>query len=363
MPRAERPATLDTVVRSSRDTPIALGRVAPLGTELQEVATDVLHGVQYSFLAAAAHPQIRFPFGSLEEAFQGAIALRPAERRWVYHARARQIAVAPLAARQAAFGRYGRLSVEEFGRVGLVGASARLPALRADPRQIRAAKGMGTRPPLGADVPVTTGARTTLALYITEVGCLDQTMPEALRGEEIVMGGLALDPGGEIAKVGQFLVRDDFENGVLKDYGIPGRKFCEFPVPETLGNYSRTYGVAAFLAVADRAGFSDSLTGALAKAGPILRGAVEARVARVHPVTISQVVGRVVERFVQWLTEAFQDDVFPPGLAFAGLHPGFAAGNGNGRDGGDITGALGQFTVAGHRGRYQVGGQWRVTHS
>jgi hypothetical protein len=61
----------------------------------------------------------------------------------------------------------------------------------------------------------------------------------------------------------------------------------------------------------------------------------------------------VVERFVRWLGEEFHDDVFPPGLAFAGLHAGSEA-----------TGALGQLTFAGRRGRYPgrraVAGEQRV---
>lgn len=185
-------------------------------------------------------------------------------------------------------------------------------------------------------------------MYITEVSCLDRTA-ESLGGEEIAIGGLALDAGGGMATVGRFLVRDDFEDGVRKDYGIPGRKFCEFPIPETLGDQPLTFGAAAFLEVEDRAGFCEALVGAWAKASPILRHAVETRIAGAQAATISRAAGWVVERFVRWLGEEFQDDVFPPGLAFAGLHT---------RS--EVTGALGQFTFAGQRGRYRVGGQWRV---
>jgi hypothetical protein len=346
MARTDRAAMLDRVVRSSTETPIEFGRVVPLGTELQRIATDVLQGLQYSFLAAAAHPEVRFPFGSLEEAFQDAIALRPAERRWVYHAQARQIARAPREVRQAAFGRYGELGLDEFGRMGLLDAVERLPALV--PCRFRPSIFAGTRPPQGTGAPLAIGPRRTiLALYITQVSCLDQTTPEASKGEEIALGGLALDAAGNAVKIGQFMVRDDFENGVLKDYGVPGRKFCEFAVSEALTDSPRAYGVTAFLAVADRAGFSEGLAGALVKAGPILRRAVEAPV-------VAQVVGRVVERFVLWLTEAFQDDVFPPGLALAGLHTGLSAN--------DLTGPPGQLVFANQRGRYRVSGHWRVTH-
>ncbi len=348
MSRAERAATLDRMVRSSRDTPVTLGRVPPLGTELRSVATDILHGLQYSFLAAAAHPEIRFPFGSLEEAFQGAIALRPAERRWVYHARARHVARSPIEARQAGFGRYGTLGVEEFGRVGLAAASEWLAAFRLDPRRIRLASLRGSPPAGGPGSPAAPGARrASLAFYITEVGCLSQTMSEASRGEEVHLGGLAVDADGGIARIGQFLVRDDFETGQLKDYGIPGRKLCDFGVSL---DQAGAYGVVALLQVGDRAGFYQGLCEAWSKADPVFRRAVETHAARVHAPPISQVVGRVVEQFVQWLTEAFHEEGFPPGLGIASL-PG----------GGEPTGGAGEFRFADHRGCYRVRGQWRVS--
>jgi len=335
--------------RVDTSTPIALGRVPPLGPELEAIATDVLQGLKYSFVAAAAHPEVRLPFGSLEESFQDAIGLRPAEQRWIYHSRARRIAMAPAALRQAAFGRYGRLSAEEFARVGFAITSRDLPVEQPVARRRRRATPTGAAT-LATGAQATAGpSRTTLALYITEVSCLHRTA-DAPRGEEIAIGGLALDSGGGVARVGRFRVRDDFENGVRKEYGVPGRKFCEFSVPETMGDQPLTYGAAAFLEVADRAGFCESLAAAWAKASPILRHAVETRVAGAQTATISRAAGWVVERFVRWLGEEFHDDVFPPGLAFAGLHTGS-----------EVTGALGQFTFAGQHGRYRVGAQWRVS--
>jgi hypothetical protein len=342
-------------------TPIALGRVLPLGSELEAIATDILQGLQYSFVAAAAHPNIRLPFGSLEESFQDAISLRPAEQRWNYHSRARRIAMAPAEVRQATFGRYGQLGAEEFALGGLAIAWQTLRAERPVKSRRRAA-GLGAMP-AGAPAPVaapTRSSRTTLALYITDVTCLDRAAPAA-KVEEIAVGGLALDASGRVAKVGRFLVRDDFENGVRKEYGVPGRKFCEFHLPETLGDQPLTYGAAAFLEVADRAGFSECLAGAWAKASPILQHAVETRIAGAQAATISRAAGWMVERFVRWLREEFDEDVFSPGLAFAGLYAGLATGNGGSRS--EVTGALGQFTCAGPRGRYRVGGQWRMTGS
>jgi hypothetical protein len=336
---------------------IALGRVLPLDATLETVATDVLQGLQYSFVSAAAHPEVRLPFGSLEEAFQDAVAQRPAEQRWVYHSRARRIAMAPAAVRQAKFGHYGLFGAEEFACGGLAIAyrhlSADRPGRRVRSAKLSAVSGSGPAAP----APIRT-SRSTLALYITDVSCLDRSA-EAQPREAIAIGGLALDAAGGVARVGRFMVRDDFENGVRKEYGVPGRKFCEFPIPETLGDHPLIYGAAAFLEVADRAGFCEGLAGAWAKASPILQHAVETRIAGAQAATISRAAGWVVERFVRWLDEEFQDDVFPPGLAFAGLDAGLAVGHG--ATGSEVTGAMGQFTFTGQRGRYRVGGQWRVS--
>ena len=336
-------------------SPIALGRDFPLRPDLASVAAEVLQGVQYSFVAAAAHPEIRLPFGSLEEAFQGAIGLRPAERRWVYHMRARRIAMSPAAARQATFGWYGRFGVEEFACGGLAIAQRYLSTERAGGSRVRMARRPGTAAPNGAAPAPARPARGTLALYITEVSCLDRTS-EAPKGETIAMGGLAVDPAGGLSKVGGFLVRDDFEHGVRKDYGSPGRKFCEFPMPDT--QEPLTYGAAAFLEVADRAGFCESLAGAWAKASPILRDAIETRIAGARPDAISRATCWIVERFVRWLGVEFQEDVFPPGFAFAGVDGGLVP---DGVWGSDVSGALGQLTFAGRGGKYRVGGQWRVS--
>jgi hypothetical protein len=330
-------------------TPIALGRVLPLDAGLESVATDVLQGLQYSFIAAAAHPEVRLPFGSLEEAFQDAIALRPTEQRWLYHSRARRMAMAPVATRQAAFGRYGLFGAEEFACGGLLIAYRHLAAERPDRRRLRVVKQTPAGEPVPEPASTVRPARRTLTLYITEVSCLDRN-DRAPSGEEIAIGGLALDPAGGVAKVSRFQVRDDFELGMSQEYGVPGRKFCEFPVPEPLGDRPLTFGAAAFLEVADRAGFYEALAGAWTKASPILHHAIENRIAGAGPAMISRAAGWVVDRFVRWLGEEFQDEVLPPGLAFAGLHAGVAG-----------EGAPGQFTFAGQRGRYRVGGQWRVS--
>ena len=91
---------------------------APTHPEVRKIAQDVLQRLKYSFLAAAAHQDQPFAF-PIEEEFRKAILTRPAERRAVYRDRALTVASTPSPAREALYGRYGVLSLEEYRQVRL----------------------------------------------------------------------------------------------------------------------------------------------------------------------------------------------------------------------------------------------------
>src|SRR5262245_6343960 len=88
---------------------ISFGIEPPGDKEVRRIAQDVLQGLQYSFLAAAAQQDAPFPAASVEENFRKAILTRPAERRALYRARATSLADAPAPTRAVLFGRYGVL--------------------------------------------------------------------------------------------------------------------------------------------------------------------------------------------------------------------------------------------------------------
>lgn len=316
-----------------------------MGPDLEAIASDVLQGLQYSFVSAAAHPEIRLPFGSLEEAFQDAIGLRHPEQRWIYHSRARRLVLAPAATRQTAFGRYGLFGAEEFACGGLDIAYRHLAAERPSGRRLSLAR----RPPAPEpEVPAARPSRRTLALCLTDVACMDR--PAGGSGDEIAIAGLALDPAGGAVKLDRFTARADLEPGMRKAYGAHGRRFCEFRLPELTSDQPVTYGAAVFLDVADRAGFSEALAGAWVKASPILQHAVESRFGGDSAGVVARVAGAVLERFVRWLGTEFQDDVLPPSVAYAGMHGGVPSG----------AGTPGWLAFGGPRGRFHIGGHWRI---
>ena len=320
--------------------------------EVEAIAADLLQGLQYSLVSAAAHPEIRLPFGSLEEAFQEAIGVRPAEQRWIYHAKARRIALGSPAVRQAAFGRYGMFGAEEFACGGLEIVHRHFSEQRSI---LRSRRMMTASSSARHHQPVPASSRT-LSLHITDIGCIDRAA-HARPGDEIAVSGLAIDPDGGVTRVPRLVVRDDFENGVRKEYGVPGRRFCEFPVPETPDARPRVYAAAAFLEVADRAGVAERLAVAWGRATPVLRRAMEVGGPALQAAPIARMSAWLLDHFVRWLRETFEDDVIPPGLAFAGVQASPVRPLGTARR--EIAGASEQFTFAGRRGRYRIGGQWR----
>src|SRR5262249_8512614 len=97
-----------------------------------------------------------------------------------------------------------------------------------------------------------------LSFYITKVRCVDETNPEFGGDDEIHMGGLAIDKLGNVAKVGPFMVRDDFEDGVVKDYGSPGKEFVKFSA-KSGKKWPKYFAVQVTLCEEDWGGFADAL--------------------------------------------------------------------------------------------------------
>ena len=246
------------------------------------------------------------------------------EQRWVYHSRARRIAMAPVAVRQAAFGRYGLFGAEEFACGGLAIAYRHLSAERPDSASHApdaaqspgdAATGRcGARPSFPAhpgalhhrsELPrpvggARRGARRSPSAgwrWTPAAGCPGRTVPGPRRLRARRAQGVRRTRDGSSAS-------------------SPFRRRWEIA--------PLTFGAAAFLEVADRAGFCESLAGAWAKASPILRHAVETRIAGAQAATISRASGWVVERFVRWLARSSRTTCSRRGSRSPALHDGLA---------------------------------------
>ncbi|MFH7031025.1 MAG: hypothetical protein ACHBN1_38180 [Heteroscytonema crispum UTEX LB 1556] len=133
--------------------PNTFSTIDPLNdTELQKIADDGLHGLQYSFLAAAISEDKAFAPGSVEENFRLAIGTLKPEQRAGYQSIARATAAHTTDERQLSFGRYAALSVEEYGQKGF--AATQLPPLQLDSVKLFAAlKELQKVPLVTAPVP------------------------------------------------------------------------------------------------------------------------------------------------------------------------------------------------------------------
>lgn len=262
-----------------------------VGSATPSSGEDALHGLQYSFLAAAASPSTPFPQGSVEEAFRQAIISRKPGTTAAFEAKARELSETSSAARTKQFGRYGGLTVQEHGRLGWLQAADKLPPLAINQDAVRGSldairarrlnnsemvnkaafsltEGLKKKDPI--KINLNFGRVESVGLYITRVKCVDET--DGFAGseagdDEILMGGLAIDESGNTTKVGPFLVGSEFEDGVSKNFEHPGKTFCKFQVPKG-GDWPKNYAAVVMLAEGDEGGFADALTVAWVQAGP-----------------------------------------------------------------------------------------------
>lgn len=388
------------LTRSSVTRPVSFGaKPPPLDTELQTVVEDVLQGLKFSFVTAAAQVNTALPPGSVEEAFREAIATRSPERRAAYQAKAQQLASAPVRDREAAFGRYGRLEVDEFARLGFGGTSERLSPLVVDQARVRralrviaedrmkqaaeaerqveteAAGGTQPRPKIKLKAkpkPKFQFPRVErLGLYITEVRCVDETdgfLGSEAGDDEIIMGGLAIDGSGKTTKIDPFIVGSEFDDGDVKQYSPPGRKFCEFDATQGK-DWPKSYAAVVSMAEEDMGGFAAGLTVAWTKASPVVEKKFKAAVADAAEEETGEALAQVfaeimtwiVMNLVDWILDIFADDIFPPITAYATLSSPFEFMYQNVPGSGWTNLAWpGQLTFTGHGGKYTVNCHWKI---
>ena len=390
-----------TVIESSQQLRINVPTtIDPLNdTELQKIADDVLHGLQYSFLAAAISQDKAFAPGSVEENFRLAIGTLKPEKRAGYQSIARATAAHTTDERQLSFGRYAALSVEEYGQKGF--AATQLPPLQLDSVKLFAALKEFQKvpvvtapvPPVAAPSPIQTLSGGTapatvksVGFYITEVRCVDET--DGLLGtefgrDEIQIGGMAVDEVGNTIKIKPFNVKNEKGNfeeddNPIVSYPFPGKAFYQFDTTKTTSAYPKNYAAIVFLAERDSGGFADFLTEAWEKVGSAIKAKIEAEliaagaavgstlsateIGALIGAVLGKIIGEVLDTLVGWIISWFGDDRFAPGTAVAGLNtPAGTAYLSNPSPGwNNFSSPEGKFTFKGHGGEYTVKCRWMV---
>ena len=391
-------------------------------SELQKIAQDALQGLQYAFLTVAARPDKPFAAGSVEEAFRRALLSRKPERRSAYQAKAAEVAGRTLAERQALFGRHGALAFGDYTALGFAGALAKLPTLKLDaarlkpgllqlvtplppqpghnlplagpgPQALTAPTRVPTLAPAhapshapshafgGAPGGTPAPAVTALGFYLTEVRCIDETDPE-IGTDEISVGGLAIDEGGNTRKFGPFAVSQNFvENAgtvVYPNVGqqlsavrfpLPGQAMVSFD-PGPVGHWPQNYAVILTLAEVDDGGFADFLNDAWQQVAPTIKQLIENAVAAAGAAfgAIGAFVGKVLGKilawladvFVGWIIDWFKDDLSAPGTALVALNSADGASYFNSNGWSAFGTPEGQFDFKWAGGEYTVRCRWQV---
>ncbi|MGB3512041.1 MAG: hypothetical protein WBA93_22940 [Microcoleaceae cyanobacterium] len=103
-------------------------------SELRKIANDVLDAAKYSFTTAAADIEQQARPETLEATFQEAINSMKEDKRASIRAKATELAMAPQEMRENLFGRYGKLSSQEYLSMGIdrVEEATVLPKLQID---------------------------------------------------------------------------------------------------------------------------------------------------------------------------------------------------------------------------------------
>jgi hypothetical protein len=200
-----------------------------------------------------------------------------------------------------------------------------------------------------------------LELRIHKVRCVDETNPEWPGDDEIAMGGTAVDETGDVHKIPQFTVRNDFDDGEQMLYAPP-KRFTSFSLLEGGNKWPKSYFVTLVLAEKDMGGFADFLNKLL---DAVKKRVIEALGAAIGGVigsiggplmaVIGAAIGWIVGKIFEWLKAWWSDDVFPPKTVSVNI-PSLTAR----WAGGATDSPNGVLRFQAHGGTYDVTYDWRM---
>ncbi|HRC55067.1 MAG: hypothetical protein IPI49_14955 [Myxococcales bacterium] len=197
-----------------------------------------------------------------------------------------------------------------------------------------------------------------LGLRIHKVRCVDETNPEWGGDDEIALGGTTVDETGDVTKVAEFGVRNDFDDGEQKVYSPP-KEFVWFNLSEGTA-WPKSYFVTLVLAEKDMGGLSDFLNKMLDKVKTEVITALSTAVGAAIGTSggpigtiIGSVVGWIVGQVFAWLKAWWSDDVFAPQTVSISLPSANATFSGGAKDSLERT-----LTYQGFGGTYAVTFDW-----
>jgi hypothetical protein len=318
--------SLDTITLQKSSLPVVIAQTPPSNPELHKISEDILNAMKYSFAVAAANTQISNP-SKIDNLFQSFLATRKSNPRAAYQKTSQALLDAPAIVREANFGRYGKLKVEQYARVGLDNVSTLVGKLQLDPQILKQlpseeasfGKTLSTTNPeslLAQDSFVSNftddGAKyKKVGLFIKKVLCLEETSWEP-GDDEIAVGGTATDPHAKTRVIDEFLISEKFHKDFSIDYGSTGKLFAEWDIV-TSNPWPHYYGVTMAMAEKDAGGFHSFLQKIWdivdEKVTAAIAGAVGAAIGGAIGNAVGAAVGYIVGAFIGWLIGLAQDDI------------------------------------------------------
>ena len=317
-------ATATATATAVKPTPAAtavVGSVIELkDAKVRALAKRVLHEfLVASEKAVASHAEPgTFPIAaepdSAEQIFRRRFDAFAADKRTAASVRVMALAKAPLAERKRYFGDMASLDLRSPLPIATQARALALPASMKFPKSHLMTLG----PPMpiivsgGAIKPVTGN----LAFRIHNVRCVDETNPEWFGNDEIGLGGVGIDETGEVAKIAESRVGNNFDDGDVRFYS-PLMRFVSFNLNEGGNQWPKSYFVTLALAEKDMGNGLDKHLGAL-----VVK--VQERIIEIVGDAIGDVIGPkemavviaavkwVIGKIYEWLKSWWNDDVFPP---------------------------------------------------
>ncbi|GAB3639613.1 hypothetical protein [Spirosoma arcticum] len=169
-----------------------------------------------------------------------------------------------------------------------------------------------------------------LRFRLHQVKCIDETDPEWGGNDKIGMGGVSINDKGELRKISEFRVGNDFRDGIVKDYLPNPNILRKFPLDDDYAK-PKHFFVNLFMAEIDNGGFGAFLNdayeairnelqvvlsalGAAAGAfiGAEIGGTLGTAIGGPIGTVIGILAGIILGALVAWIVSLSQDDVFTP---------------------------------------------------
>ena len=321
------PATATATATAAPATLAATASASPV-IELKDVKVRALaKRVLHEFLVAsekavASHAEpatflIAPEPDSAEHIFRRRLDSFAADKRNAASVRVMALAKAPLAERKRYFGEMASLDLRSPLPIATQARALVLPASMKFPKSHLMTLG----PPMpiivsgGAIKPVTGN----LAFRIHNVRCVDETNPEWFGNDEIGLGGVGIDETGEVAKIAESRVGNNFDDGDVRFYSPPMR-FVSFNLNEGGDHWPKSYFVTLGLAEKDMGDGLDAFLGTLVtkikeRLVEVLGAAIGGVIGSLGgPLTavVGAAVGWIIGKVYDWLKSWWNDDIFPP---------------------------------------------------